>query len=378
MAAICGISAGNSGPPVASSPAFRVIDTGLRGGRANIAFDQALIEAHKSAAIPDTIRFLRFTPSALVGRHQNLDAEIDRDWCMAHGVELARRITGGGAIVMNPGMLGWELVFARRRFAYDDLGDLAARLCTAAAGGLSRLGVTARFRPRNDIEVDGRKIGGTGGFFDGNTIFYQGTLLIEGDPALAMRPLRLAEAKQARHGVAAAADRVTTLAALRGGAAPSLEDAKAALLAGFAEGLGIVTLPAPVGDAEEVLARRLSDAEIGTDEFVDGFAPVAGPDVVEARLALPGGAIQVTLKLAGARRDRIGQALFTGDFFVTPPRVIFDLEAALKGIAVARAAATTERFLADAGAEILSVRPADFAAAVTVALREADPAWPRS
>ena len=35
---------------------FRVVDTGVRGGRANIAFDAALIEAHKAGEIPDTMR----------------------------------------------------------------------------------------------------------------------------------------------------------------------------------------------------------------------------------------------------------------------------------------------------------------------------------
>ena len=49
---------------------FRVIDTGLRRARANVAFDQAIIEAHKAGEIPDTIRFLRFPRCVLIGRHQ--------------------------------------------------------------------------------------------------------------------------------------------------------------------------------------------------------------------------------------------------------------------------------------------------------------------
>ena len=49
---------------------FRVIDTGVREGRRQIAFDQAMIDLRKAGAIPDTIRFLRFPPTALVGRHQ--------------------------------------------------------------------------------------------------------------------------------------------------------------------------------------------------------------------------------------------------------------------------------------------------------------------
>ena len=59
----------------------RAIDTGLRGARANVAFDQALIEARAAGRIPDTIRFLRFTPSALVGLHQFLSHEVRLEYC---------------------------------------------------------------------------------------------------------------------------------------------------------------------------------------------------------------------------------------------------------------------------------------------------------
>ena len=47
---------------------LRIIDTGTREGRFNIALDQALIEGHHDGTTPDTLRFLEFSPSALVGR----------------------------------------------------------------------------------------------------------------------------------------------------------------------------------------------------------------------------------------------------------------------------------------------------------------------
>ena len=50
---------------------FRVVDAGLREGRFNIALDQAMIELHQAARIPDTIRFIHFPPTALVGRRNN-------------------------------------------------------------------------------------------------------------------------------------------------------------------------------------------------------------------------------------------------------------------------------------------------------------------
>jgi len=199
---------------------FRVIDTGLRGGRENIAFDSALLESHKSAAVPDTVRFLRFRPSALIGRHQALSREVRLAHCRAAGVEVARRITGGGAIYMDEGQLGWELAFHRSSLDLEGLAGVARGVCEAAAEGLSSLGIDARYRPRNDIEVDGRKLCGTGGFFDGNTLFYQGTVLIDTDPAAMVAALNVPQAKLARRALDSAAGRVTTLRELLGDPAP--------------------------------------------------------------------------------------------------------------------------------------------------------------
>ena len=108
----------------ATDKQFRVIATGLRGGRANIAFDQALIEARREEKIPDTIRFLRFRPSALVGIHQYLSHELKLDYCKAHGIETVRRITGGGGLYFDEGQIGWELIFDRATL-YDVLPDAA-------------------------------------------------------------------------------------------------------------------------------------------------------------------------------------------------------------------------------------------------------------
>src|SRR5512140_1274629 len=162
---------------------FRVIDTGLRDGRLQIAFDQALIETRQANAIPDTIRFLRFAPTVLVGRHQALSHEVRLDHCREHGIRIVRRITGGGAIYLDEGQLGWCLLFHRATLGIASLSELARRICEAVAHGLSTLGIDARFRPRNDIEVAGRKLCGTGGFFDGDVLFYQGTVLVDMDPS---------------------------------------------------------------------------------------------------------------------------------------------------------------------------------------------------
>jgi lipoate-protein ligase A len=346
---------------------LQVIDSGVTEGRLNIALGQALIDGHRSGELPDTLRFLRFPPTALIGRHQVLAQEVNLDFCRDHGVGLARRITGGGAIYLDPGQLGWELVIRRGTLGGGDLTDLARRICEAAAGGLRKLGVEAAFRPRNDIEVGGRKISGTGGFFDGDTLFFQGTVLVDLDPERMLGALRVPRAKLEKRALDSAAQRVVTLRELLGERCPGLPEIQAALAAGLAEGLALEPMSAELAPATRAKARRLYEEEIGRDEFLDEVqAPVS--DCQSGEHTGAGGTIRTHLTLQGAARNRVGSVLFTGDFFVTPPRVLMDLEAALRGAPVDTIDQVLERFFQEAEVDALSVSRDDFAASIRAAL----------
>jgi lipoate---protein ligase len=353
---------------------FRVISTGLRGGRANIAFDQALIDARREGGIPDTIRFLQFRPSALIGIHQFLSHELKLDYCCANNIETVRRITGGGGLYFDEGQIGWELVFDRATLGLTDLSEVTRRICEAAALGLRKLGVPARYRPRNDIEVDGRKISGTGGFFDGNLIFYQGTLLIDFDAQKMVACLRVPADKLAKRGIDSAAQRVVTLREILG-RVPDLQSIYQTLVDGFAEGLGITPLWGEITAYEEELALKAYRTEIGTDEFVRLLdAPPKGDDLhATASLTGRGGTVRADIRLEGLHRERIREALITGDFFITPPRIMFDLESSLRGLHVAEAGPAIDAFFAAHPTEFLSLSADDFRRVVESALREAQP-----
>lgn len=348
---------------------FRLIDTGLRTGRANIAFDQAMVTLRQAGAIPDSLRFIGFEPCALVGRHQDLSLEINLDYCAAHGIGTARRMTGGGAIYLDPAQLGWALVCDRSVFAGQDLGGITRSICEAAAAGLSLLGIDARYRPRNDIEVDGRKISGTGGFFDGSTLMFQGTVLIDLDPETITRVLNVPKAKLAKRDLDEAGQRVTTLKALLG-TAPDPVAVKAALARGLSEGLGLRLETAAVSEAEEAEAARVHDAEIGTDAFVaeiDGASRAAGMRIGH-HLGV-GGLVSAHLRLEGPRADRVREILFTGDYFVAPTRIVFDLEAQLRQQPVERLGeAIRDYFAALPPGGLLSIGAGDFVAATEAAL----------
>ncbi len=349
---------------------FRVLDAGLQAGRFNIALDQAMLELHQAERLADSLRFIHFRPSALVGRHQSLSAELDCDYCRQHGIQAGRRITGGGAIYLDPGQLGWALVFGRGALGNASLGEVARVVCEAAAAGLSRLGVAARFRPRNDIEVDGRKIGGTGGFFDGGTLLYQGTVLVDFDTAAMLGALRVPRAKIARHGLDSAAQRVVSLRELLGPRTPAVEQVQQALLGGFQETLGLTFQPATAAELEAVIqrGRELHEGQIGQEAFVaeiDG-PPPGGVSIGTSTGA--GGTITAYLRREGSGGRRIGQVLITGDFFVAPPRLVFDLESRLRGVEVDAAGETIERFFLEHSAGTVSVGAAEFRHAIEAAL----------
>lgn len=345
---------------------FRVIDTGLREGRRNIAFDQALVNLHQAGVIGDTIRFLQFAPSALVGRHQAISRELHLDYCRSQSIQTVRRITGGGALFMDEGQLGFELIFHRDTLGIASLANLAQLICEAAAEGIRDLGVNARYRPRNDIEVNGRKISGTGGFFDDDTMFYQGTLLVDFDVGKMLSALNVPKEKLLKRELESAGARVVSLRELLGPRTPDHSAIKTALIGGFARRLDIEPvwdLPTP---AEEDEARKIYAEEIGTDDFVWQIDdPLDGADIFCASVTSFGGTVNAHLRL---EKDRIREALITGDFIITPPRIIVDLEASLRGLKTYDIDRHVADFFAKSNVGLLSVAPSDFSAAMNAAL----------
>jgi len=365
-------SNGNSGNSCKSRVTpLRVIDSGVIEGRRNIAIGQAIIELHQAGAVPDTLRFLRFPPTALIGRHQALGQEINLDYCREHDIGVVRRITGGGAIFLDPGQLGWELAIKRSTLGIHLLPDVAREICEAAAEGISSLGVKARFRPRNDIEVAGRKISGTGGFFDGETLFFQGTVLVDMNPQLMVSALHVPKAKLAKRKLDSAAQRVVTLRELLGDETPTLDQIQAALAQAFSRRFELEIVPGELGESELALAEDLYQEEIGTEEFVNEIEepPGARGDLV-GRHTSPGGTITSYLRLEGPAQNRLRAALITGDFFITPPRVIYDLESSLRGLYLDELGAAVRDFFDTASVDMLSVSPQDFVTSVESALSE--------
>lgn len=349
---------------------WRVIDTGLRRAAENMALNRALLESRQADEIPSTLRFLRFTPCALLGFHQSAEQELNLDYCAANGVDVQRRITGGGAIYFDQTQLGWELYLHKRDLGTADMTVITRRICEAAARGISALGVNAVFRPRNDIEVDGRKISGTGGAFDGDALMYQGTLLIQFDVEKMLRVLRIPAEKLSDKAIASARERVANLADLLG-SVPSLESVQASMMAAFAQEFGVEFVPGDLHAAEQARYQQAL-TEIDTPDWVDLVQkPQSDRPLLEAVQKFAGGLLRVRVAY-DKPTERIKQVWFTGDVFLQPKRTLADLEAHLRDSLLERLDDNVKTFFSGRQVDMLGLSPDDFATVIKAAVATAE------
>ena len=308
-----------------------MLDTPPMSAAENMALDDALVELRGEGRGPDTIHFLQFSPRAvLLGFHQAVSEEIRTGYCLEHGIDVNRRVTGGGAIFFDESQLGWEIICDKAFFGLKiPHAGLFRTLCEPVVSALARLGVRAEFRPRNDIEVDGRKISGTGGTESGNAFLFQGTMLTDFDVETMLRSLKIPVEKLKAKEIDSVKERVTCLK-WELGYTPPLDEVKRAVAAGFEEVLGIRLEPGGLSAEEEALFRRKIDY-YRSAEWIDQVKPRSGrKNVIQAAYKSEAGMVRVTFAVdLGARRLR--EVYITGDFLSFPTRALFDLEAALRG-----------------------------------------------
>ncbi len=317
---------------------WRLLDTGIKTAAENIALDAALLENRAKSHSKNTLRFLQFNhPCALIGFHQTIEHEIRTDYCKENGIDINRRITGGGAIYFDTTQLGWEVIASRADFGNTNIQGLTEKICNAVASGLKRLGINAGFRPRNDIEVNGKKISGTGGVFDGDAFLYQGTILVDFDAEAMLKALRIPAEKLTAKGLSSAKERVTSIKDELG-YIPSLDKIKQFFVEAFSMAFGISLKKGSLTEDEKVLYNKKINYYKSDNWLYSVQEPPDKMQSVSSVYKKEGGLIRTNLKV-DVQRQIIRQALITGDFFINPSRFILDLEAALKDAPVESAIA---------------------------------------
>ena len=145
--------------------------------------------------------------AVVIGKYQNTLAEIDLPFVEQAGIQVVRRLSGGGAVYHDRGNLNFSFI--------TDAGDtetLDMKLfCAPVVRTLAALGVRAEVNGRNDLTIEGRKFSGNAQYLRGGRILHHGTLLFDSDLSVVTRALRVDEEKIRAKGLRSVRSRVTNI-----------------------------------------------------------------------------------------------------------------------------------------------------------------------
>ena len=280
----------------------------------NMAFDEYCLE---SLPIDEPVFFLwQNRPAVIVGFNQEVNTEVNLDYLKENGIDLVRRVTGGGAVYHDLENLNYTIV-GRSEDLERDYPEYASLLAKA----LQTLGVPAALSGRNDILVEGRKVSGFAKRVCKNRLMVHGTLMYNVDVDVLTHVLNPSTTKLQSKGIASVRSRVANLCEYL----PEIPDIQT-----FSQRLEEI-LSNNYTDTEYQLTetdlaniQRLTDKKFATWEWNYGRSPKATL-VHSARLAC--GTVEIHLTLA---ENRIASCRFGGDFLGNLPAS--DVEKALTGI----------------------------------------------
>jgi len=291
---------------------------------------------------PNTI-FIDWPKTPLVGCgfHQEIEKEVDLDYCQRHNILVARRQIGGGAVYLNDGQIFYHVVVHKKTPSIPpNVADFYKVLLQAPIKTYRDLGIPAEYRPINDIKVGERKISGNGAGLIEDAMVLCGNLILTFDYDTMVKVLRVPEEKFRDKLVKSLRDWVTTVERELS-RVPKREDCINLLVKNFEGTLNIELVPEQLTDREKILIKELN-AIYQTDQWLympayrhpeltqhRGVKVAEGVYVVEAMHKAPGGLIRVTLEVV---EKRIRDILISGDFWFIPQQSLAELEKRLVGL----------------------------------------------
>lgn len=239
---------------------FRFLETGANPAAFNMGLDEAVLESVASGAEPPTLRLYAWRPRAVsIGYFQGVRDEVDLDRCAGLGVDVVRRLTGGGAVFHADELTYSVVVPDSHPLARGEILESYRSICAGVIAGLLNLGVDAEFAPLNDIVSGGKKLSGNAQTRRRGCVLQHGTVLLGVDPEAMFTVLLVPNEKLKGKLIADVKARVSSVSDMLGRIV-SYDEAVPAFTRGFAAafgGLGERSQPS----AEELVRARLHAAE---------------------------------------------------------------------------------------------------------------------
>jgi len=246
---------------------LRLLKTGAHDACFNMGLDEAVLEAVSAGKSEPTLRLYAWTPAAVsIGYFQGLKEEVDEAACAERGVDVVRRITGGGA-VFHQKEITYSIVLPEgHALAPASILKSYELICGGVIAGLGHLDVPSTFAPINDIVSGGKKVSGNAQTRKHHCLLQHGTVLLDVDVDLMFTILKVPVEKAKGKLIEEVKARVSGLRGLLGREVP-YTDAEEAMIVGFAEALGLELVPDEPTKAELARAAELAGSRFGSAEW---------------------------------------------------------------------------------------------------------------
>jgi lipoate-protein ligase A len=241
----------------------------------NMAIDEAIMKARIENRVPNTLRFYMWKPSAVsIGRFQKLADKIHVENCKKHGVDIVRRITGGGAVYHDSdGEITYSIITKTKNLGCKDLDLLCAyqKICSGLNEAIKILGAKADYHPPDpkrcpNLTISGKKISGNAQSSKKGVLLQHGTFLLDIDHEKMFTFLRVPWAKTLND-VLAVSKRKLTSARQELNTEFSTEEAYQALVRGFEKALNVQFVEEEPTEYEQKLAEKIREERFVTEDW---------------------------------------------------------------------------------------------------------------
>lgn len=239
----------------------------------NMAVDEAILNARIKGLVPNTVRFYRWRPSAVsIGKFQKIENEVYVESCRKNGVDIVRRITGGGTVYHDAeGEITYSVIASKGELGAKDVSEVYTKVYSGIVEALHILGLNADFNEGNakacpNLTINGKKISGSAQCHKSGIVLQHGTILLEVDLEKMFTFLRVPWAKTCMEVVGIAKNKITSIKAeLR----REISHAKVheALIGGFQRALKTSFENDDLTAYEKELAEKLCKEKYATDNW---------------------------------------------------------------------------------------------------------------
>jgi lipoate-protein ligase A len=230
-----------------------------------MALDEVLTDSVAAGTRPPTVRFWEWTaPAAVLGRFQSVRNEVDEAAARRHGVEVVRRVSGGGTMFIEPaGAITYSIYAPSALVEGLSFIDSYALLDAWVLDVLRSLGIEVWYEPVNSMMCAGGKIAGAAQARRGGVILHHTTIAYDMDHDRLHEVLRLNRERVSAKGVASVVRPVSPLR--RQTDRPRLEIVER-LVAAFADLSG--ARDDRLTAAELDTSRELANNKFGTPDWL--------------------------------------------------------------------------------------------------------------